>query len=241
MQAALKELCKEQCWQALGKLLNKCIRATQSRIKESEKTYIQFVIEVLKSLCIQDDGLSCTDKFVNGLRKNSSNSEVCKINKNSMENTCSSQCHLDMREFINNLGCCVGSLSRIMECYSIQPQSNSYGVFVKESYSRCGHLKRPAACTQDTQNPCPSSSQRSPTTSASSSKGKQIAGICLAVIICVGLAIIVGNFLYRRLKRRAKIRFEDYGYSRLKMLEDEYYFDVEVDDDDDENKGLVQL
>ena len=50
----------------------------------------------------------------------------------------------------------------------------------------------------------------------------------------------MGNFLYRRMKRRAKIRFEDYGYSRLKMLEDEFYFDVEVDDTDDE-RGLVQL
>lgn len=76
--------------------------------------------------------------------------------------------------------------------------------------------------------------QRIPTTtpSAVSSKGKQIAGICLAVIICVGGAIIVGNFLYQRMKRRAKIRFEDYGYSRLKMLEDEFYFDVEIDDDE---------
>lgn len=59
------------------------------------------------------------------------------------------------------------------------------------------------------------------------------------MIICVVGAVIVGNFLYRRMKRRSKIRFEDYGYSRLKMLEDEFYFDVEIEDD--ENEGLVQL
>ena len=93
----------------------------------------------------------------------------------------------------------------------------------------------------DNQTACSSPSQESPTptSSASSSKSKQIAGICLAVIICVGGAVIVANFLYRRMKRRANIRFEDYGYSRLKMLEDDFYFDTEIDDD--ESKGLVQL
>lgn len=39
MQAALKELCKEHCWQALGKLLNKCIQATQSGIKVTLITF----------------------------------------------------------------------------------------------------------------------------------------------------------------------------------------------------------
>ena len=59
------------------------------------------------------------------------------------------------------------------------------------------------------------------------------------MIISVVGAVIVGNFLYQRKKKRAKIRFEDYGYSRLKMLEDEFYFDVEIEDD--ESQGLVQL
>lgn len=72
---------------------------------------------------------------------------------------------------------------------------------------------------------------------SSSSKGKQIAGICIAVLICLGLVFIVGNYLYRRVKKKQMIRFEDYGYSRLKMLEDDFYYDVE---DDDENTGLVQ-
>ena len=79
------------------------------------------------------------------------------------------------------------------------------------------------------------SSSRSPV--SSSSKGKQIAGICIAVLICIGGAVIVGNYFYRRMKRKEMIRFEDYGYSRLKMLEDDFYFDVE---DDGENTGLVQ-
>ena len=51
------------------------------------------------------------------------------------------------------------------------------------------------------------------------------------------MAFIVGNYMYKRMKKRQAIRFEDYGYSRLKMLEDDFYYDVE---DDDENTGLVQ-
>ena len=71
--------------------------------------------------------------------------------------------------------------------------------------------------------------------------GKQIAGITLASVICLGVAIIVGNYFYHRWKKKAKVRFEDYGYSRLKMLEDEFYFDVEIDDGDDKSTGLVQI
>ena len=57
------------------------------------------------------------------------------------------------------------------------------------------------------------------------------------MIICIGAAFIVGNYMYRRYKKKQMIRFEDYGYSRLKMLEDDFYYDVE---EDDENTGLVQ-
>ena len=59
------------------------------------------------------------------------------------------------------------------------------------------------------------------------------------MLICSAGAAIVGNYFYRHMKRRQAIRFEDYGYSRLKMLEDDFYHDVE--DDDDENSGLVQM
>lgn len=59
------------------------------------------------------------------------------------------------------------------------------------------------------------------------------------MVICIGAALIVANYCYRRMRKRAKIRFEDYGYSRLKMLEDDLYFDLEIEDD--ENKGLVDL
>ena len=43
-----------------------------------ERTYIQFVLEVLKSMCIKkDNSMSCGDKFISGLlEKNSSNYEV---------------------------------------------------------------------------------------------------------------------------------------------------------------------
>ena len=83
--------------------------------------------------------------------------------------------------------------------------------------------------------PPPQSSSESPV--SPSSKGKEIVGICIAVLVCVGLAFIVGNYIYRQFKKKQTIRFEDYGYSRLKMLEDDFYYDVE---DDDENTGLVQ-
>lgn len=56
------------------------------------------------------------------------------------------------------------------------------------------------------------------------------------MLICTGVALIVGNYMYRRFKKKQTIRFEDYGYSRLKMLEDDFYYDVE---DDNENTGLV--
>lgn len=53
------------------------------------------------------------------------------------------------------------------------------------------------------------------------------------------MVIIVGNYFYYWVKKKVKVWFEDYGYFRFKMLEDEYYFDVEIDDDDDECIGLV--
>ena len=42
--------------------------------------------------------------------------------------------------------------------------------------------------------------------------------------------------MYRRFQKKQMIRFEDYGYSRLKMLEDDFYYDVE---EDNENTGLI--
>ena len=53
-------------------------------LQESERTYIQFVLEVLKSMCIKEDNsMSCGDKFISGLlEKNSSNSEVQFIIRN---------------------------------------------------------------------------------------------------------------------------------------------------------------
>jgi len=47
-------------------------------LQESERTYIQFVLEVLKSMCIKEDNsMSCGDKFISGLlENNSSNYEV---------------------------------------------------------------------------------------------------------------------------------------------------------------------
>lgn len=235
MKVALNKICKKQCWETL----NKCITSGMSGITESEMTNFKFTTEVLKSLCSQDNNLSCVDKFINGVLK--------KKPETKNKNTCSSQCCEDLKEFVDDLGCCVGSVFHIMECYSIQPRSDSFGVLVKDSYSKC-NIRRPPACTQEQKIQCPSIQNRSlsspaaSTVSADSSlTGKQIVGICLATVICLGMVIIVGNYFYHRVKKKAKVRFEDYGYSRLKMLEDEYYFDVEIDDDDDERTGLVSL
>ncbi|XP_015752140.1 PREDICTED: uncharacterized protein LOC107331961 [Acropora digitifera] len=118
-----------------------------------------------------------------------------------------------LKTFFDNLNCCIGSVLKIMKCYRFIP---------------CASIPKP--------------SLSSPATSTISSvTGKQIAGITLASVICLGVAIIVGNYFYHRWKKKAKVRFEDYGYSRLKMLEDEFYFDVEIDDGDDKSTGLVQI
>ncbi|CAH3169460.1 unnamed protein product [Porites evermanni] len=209
--------------------------------EERERTYIQFVLEVLKSMCIKEDNsMSCGEKFISGLLENrTSNYKECK--ENSVGHNCSTDCQKDLQRFYHKLGCCVGSVSRIMDCFSINPQSGSYGVYVQESNSTC-QVKRPAACSQSIR--CPSYWQTaapptSPASSSTSSKGSLIVGICIAMVICIGAALIVANYCYRRMRKRAKIRFEDYGYSRLKMLEDDLYFDLEIEDD--ESKGLVDL
>ena len=47
-------------------------------LQESDRTYIQFLLKVLKSLCIKEDNsMSCGDRFISGLlENNSSNYEV---------------------------------------------------------------------------------------------------------------------------------------------------------------------
>ncbi|KAL9968446.1 hypothetical protein ACROYT_G026823 [Oculina patagonica] len=235
VQNTVRNLCKKQCWKTMQSVVDRCIHSGQSAVKESDRMYVHFVNEVLKSLCIEQDKSSCADKFVNGLLKNSNSSiQVCDVAKNIKDNMCSSNCHQDVWDFYNNLGCCIGSVANILDCYSFKPQNDSYGVFV---YSRC-KLKVPTACSTSPECPLTPTTQSSSTSPvSSSSKGKQIAGIVIAVLICLGMALIAGNYMYRRIKRKQAIRFEDYGYSRLKMLEDDFYYDVE---DDDENTGLVQ-
>lgn len=237
----IKKLCAQKCLQTLETLAKGCIQPGQSNLKEKERTYIQFVLEVLKSMCIKkDNSMSCGDKFISGLlEKNSSNYEECK--EISVGHNCSTACQKDLQRFYDKLGCCVGSVSGIMNCFSINPPNGSYGVYVQKSNSTC-QVKRPATCSQS--NKCPSYWQTAapPTSLASSStssKGSLIVGICIAMVICIGAALIVANYCYRRMRKRAKIRFEDYGYSRLKMLEDDLYFDLEIEDD--ESKGLVDL
>lgn len=240
VQTKLRILCKQQCWNTTQLFTNSsCIHSTgQSTIKESDIRYIQFVNDALNSLCIQQENSLCADKFINELLKNSSDSDiqVCNVRKNIEDKKCSTACYRDVGDFYNSLKCCIGSVTRIMDCYNVKPQEGSYGVFVKES-SRC-NLNIPHACSSSPKCPFtpppPQSSSESPV--RSSSKGKEIVGICVAVLICTGVALIVGNYMYRRFKKKQTIRFEDYGYSRLKMLEDDFYYDVE---DDNENTGLV--
>lgn len=238
VQTTVGNLCKEQCWKTVQLVTNKCILTGKSAIKESDQKYIRFVNEVLKSLCSQQDGHSCADNFINGLLKNETGSSIqsCDVITSLKKNMCSSQCYKDVGNFYNTLKCCVGSVLNIMDCHRIMPENNSYGVFVKEG-KRCNIHKIPPACGGNPQ--CSLTSPKKPTSppATNSFEGKQIAGAVIAVFICsVGVAI-VGNYFYRRMKRKQAIRFEDYGYSRLKMLEDDFYHDVE--DDDDENSGLV--
>ena len=83
-----------------------------------------------------------------------------------------------------------------------------------------------------------STAQPTSKTSKSSHKALKIAGICIAVLISTVGLLILGRCFYQRIKRKEKIRFEDYGYSRLKMMEDSLYNDFTDDSDID---GFVSM
>ena len=58
------------------------------------------------------------------------------------------------------------------------------------------------------------------------------ASLVIASIIFVVVAVIAGRFFYHRMQRKRRAKYEDYGYSQLKViLEDNLYEDEEDDDD----------
>ena len=53
----------------------------------------------------------------------------------------------------------------------------------------------------------------------------------IASIIFIVVAVIVGRYIYHRIQRKKRAKYEDYGYSQLKViLEDDLYEDEEDDD-----------
>ena len=69
------------------------------------------------------------------------------------------------------------------------------------------------------------------TTASGHHPATEIAGICIASFVVVVGLIILGRFIYQRIKKREKVHLEDYGYSRLKMIEDDLYNDFTDDSD----------
>ena len=58
------------------------------------------------------------------------------------------------------------------------------------------------------------------------------ASLVIASIIFFVVAVIVGRYCYHRVQRKRRAKYEDYGYSQLKIiLEDNLYEDEEDDDD----------
>jgi len=58
------------------------------------------------------------------------------------------------------------------------------------------------------------------------------ASLVIASIIFFVVAVIVGRYFYHRVQRKRRAKYEDYGYSQLKIiLEDNLYEDEEDDDD----------
>ena len=58
------------------------------------------------------------------------------------------------------------------------------------------------------------------------------ASLVIASVIFFVVAVIVGRYFYHRVQRKRRAKYEDYGYSQLKIiLEDNLYEDEEDDDD----------
>lgn len=58
------------------------------------------------------------------------------------------------------------------------------------------------------------------------------ASLVIASLIFIAVAAIVGRFIYQRVQRKKRAKYEDYGYSQLKVILDDDLYEDEEDDDD---------
>lgn len=78
---------------------------------------------------------------------------------------------------------------------------------------------------------------QSPFSGSSSLNGKLIAAIVVAVIVFGVAGGVLCRYFIQRCLNKPKLRFEDYGYSHLQMMQDQedFYFN------DDDDHGLLDL
>ncbi|XP_065053470.1 uncharacterized protein LOC135682483 [Rhopilema esculentum] len=68
--------------------------------------------------------------------------------------------------------------------------------------------------------------------SSSGISSKLKASLVIASIIFIVLAVVVTRFVYHRIQRRKMAKYEDYGYSQLKVILDDNLYEDDEDDDD---------
>ncbi len=64
-----------------------------------------------------------------------------------------------------------------------------------------------------------------------SMSGRLIAGLVIACIIFIVVVFVIARFCFQRFQRQKRAKYEDYGYSQLKVILDDHLYD---DDEDDE-------
>ena len=68
--------------------------------------------------------------------------------------------------------------------------------------------------------------------SSSGISSKLKASLVIASIIFIVLAVVVTRFVYHRIQRSKRAKYEDYGYSQLKVILDDNLYEDDEDDDD---------
>lgn len=84
--------------------------------------------------------------------------------------------------------------------------------------------------TSSTESVAPTSRTSHTTKLTKPQKSRLIVGLVIASIIFVVLAFVVVRFLYHRFQRQKRAKYEDYGYSQLKVILDDNLYDDEEDD-----------
>ncbi|XP_031565214.1 uncharacterized protein LOC116300479 [Actinia tenebrosa] len=246
----LHQVCRNQCWKISLDVEKNCIHS------KTESKKVGFTFEVLDAFCYEPKPLTpghvsyCTDYFIEGLFTQVKDEEVCDVTKAIDNQRCSSSCYQEILDFYHSLDSCVSVITDTMKKYSVSPSPNTFGVIVQNSTVMCGknqprEISQPTrsshtttANTTNSQNQTTSKVQ-SPPSRPSSLSGKLIAAIVVAVIVFVVAGAVLCRYLYQRCINKPKLRFEDYGYSHLQMMQDQedFYFN----DDDDDDHGLLDL